>query len=290
LIYSTDALVEREVSRLLGSVVNELMRDKHVQEISANYASECDGGRVFADYGDGPMRATGYDIPADHIEGAARLLADVNNKSIDPEEPTLNCILACGARFHAMFYPASDGARFSVRLHHLQLRPLADFTDDVERILELVRSHKTVLIAGGTSSGKSTLLNSIIASISAEERLLILEDEPELQIRPGNVARGRASGKIDLKRLVFESLRDRPDRIIVGEVRGAEAYDMLDAFSTGHDGGMSTIHANSAEEALSRLRRLAKCDDQLIREAIDTVIFIRREPDGRRRIVEVKEL
>jgi len=129
----------------------------------------------------------------------------------------------------------------------------------------------------------------MIAEIPIVERLMILEDEPELKVREGNVTRG-ATAKASLGRHVFEALRDRPDRIIIGEVRGPEAYDMLDAFSTGHSGGFATIHANGAAEVLTRLARLAKCNHQLISEAIDLVLYVERMPDGRRAVTQIKQL
>ena len=108
-----------------------------------------------------------------------------------------------------------------------------------------------------SNTGKTTLVNALLNLIPLSERLLIIEDAGEIQARAGNVVRRFATNGADLKRHVFESLRDRPDRIIIGEVRGSEARDMLEAAATGHAGGLSTIHANSCDEALTRLARLA---------------------------------
>jgi len=121
------------------------------------------------------------------------------------------------------------------------------------------------------------------------ERLLVIEDSAELQIRAGNVVRRFTSHSADLKRHVKEALRDRPDRIIIGETRGPEALDLLDAAVTGHP-GLSTIHADSCEEALTRIQRLAGCDPVLVREAIDIVLHIQRFPDGRRAVAEIRNL
>jgi Flp pilus assembly CpaF family ATPase len=290
-LYCVNRVLEAAVSELIGPTVAELLRDPAVPEVAGNYAATLDAVKVFADHGAGPMRDTGTTIPAAAIEAASRLLASEVNKVLDPAAPFLNRVLASGFRYHYAGYPVSDGARFSIRTHHRIARLLADFmTVEEERLVRnAVLAGKTILVGGGTSSGKTTLLNAMIAAIPADERLMVLEDEPELQVREGNVMRGRATAKADLRRHVFETLRDRPDRIIVGEVRGPEAYDMLDAFSTGHT-GFATIHANGAAEVLTRLVRLAQCDPQLIGEAIDFVIYVERLPDGRRIVTQIKEL
>jgi Flp pilus assembly CpaF family ATPase len=138
------------------------------------------------------------------------------------------------------------------------VRRLADFMTEAQAhyIEDAVQHGRTILIAGGTNTGKTTLVNALLNLIPVSERLLIIEDAGEIQARPGNVVRRFATNGADLKRHVFESLRDRPDRIIIGEVRGSEVRDMLEAAATGHAGGLSTIHANSCEEALTRLARL----------------------------------
>ncbi|HVN90974.1 MAG TPA: ATPase, T2SS/T4P/T4SS family [Candidatus Binataceae bacterium] len=290
-LYSTKRELDTVVAELFGATVAELLSDRAMQEVAGNYVAALDAVRVFADYGAGPMRDTGATIPAVAIEAASRLLASDVNKVLDPAVPFLNRVLASGFRYHYAGYPVSDGARFSIRTLHRILRLLSDFmTVEEERLIRnAILANKTILVGGGTSSGKTTLLNAMIAAIPVEERLMILEDEPELQVREGNVMRGQATAKADLGRHVFETLRDRPDRIIVGEVRGPEAYAMLDAFSTGHT-GFATMHANGAAEVLTRLARLAQCDQQLISEAIDLVIYVERQPDGRRIVTQIREL
>src|ERR1700732_3142443 len=168
------------------------------------------------------------------------------------------------------------------------IRPLSDFmsAQQAQFMAAAIEMQWTILVAGRTNSGKTTLINALINLIPVAERLLIIEDAAEIQPRAGNVVRRFATAGADLKRQVFESLRDRPDRIIIGEVRGSEAKDMLEAAATGHSGGLSTIHANSCDEALTRLARLAQCDQQFIREAIDLVVFMERMPDGRRAVTE----
>jgi Flp pilus assembly CpaF family ATPase len=152
-----------------------------------------------------------------------------------------------------------------------------------------IADRRTILVAGSTFSGKTTMANAIINLIPQAERLVVIEDTAELQIRPGNVVRRFTSKTADLKQHVKESLRDRPDRIIIGETRGPEALDLLDAAVSGHP-GLSTIHADSCDEALTRIQRLAGCDPGLVREAIDVVLHLQRFPDGRRAVSEIKQL
>jgi Flp pilus assembly CpaF family ATPase len=159
----------------------------------------------------------------------------------------------------------------------------------IAEVTAAVLERKTILVAGGTFVGKTSYLNALIRLIPVEERLLVIEDEMELHVRAGNVVRRRATDEANLKRQVFEALRDRPDRIIVGEVRSIEAADMLEALATGHAGGLSTIHANSVEGAIKRLMRLGQCDVELVHEAIDLVVFLERQ-NNQRRVKEISYL
>jgi Flp pilus assembly CpaF family ATPase len=199
--------------------------------------------------------------------------------------------MANGFRLHAVLPPSSDGPSLSIRTHHRRDWQLSDFMtpDQVERIKSAILEQDTILIAGATSSGKTSCANAVIGLIPPSERLLVIEDAMELIIRPGNVTRRIATAAADLRRHVIESLRDRPDWIIVGEVRGAEARDMLEAAATGHP-GLSTSHANGPTEALARLARLADCEQELIREAIDLVLFIERMPNGQRAVTQIEEV
>jgi Flp pilus assembly CpaF family ATPase len=238
------------------------------------------------------MRALDASLEPSAVVTATRILATLDGQSLQSAASFLNCVLANGFRFHAAFGQVTDGPSFSIRAHARLLRPLSVFMTDQQAavIKQAIVDRKTTLIAGSTSSGKTTLINALLNLIPLAERLLIIEDAGEIQARPGNVVRRFATSGADLRRHVFESLRDRPDRIIVGEVRGPEARDMLEAAATGHTGGLSTIHANSCDEALTRLGRLAQCDQQFIRETVDLTVFIERRPDGRRAVTEIKEL
>ncbi|GAA2922417.1 hypothetical protein GCM10020221_18240 [Streptomyces thioluteus] len=167
----------------------------------------------------------------------------------------------------------------------------------------LVRAKFNIVISGPTGSGKTTLLNALSGLIPEGERIITVEDAAELQLQQGHVIRLEArppnvegKGRITIRDLVRNSLRMRPDRIIVGEVRGGETLDMLQAMSTGHDGSLATVHANSAEDALMRMRTLASMSEvkipyealrDQIDSAVDCVVQLTRGPDGSRRITEV---
>ena len=267
------------------------------QEVSANFDAANQTCPAFADLGTGGMRALGVALHPQRVEAGIRLLAASVGKAIDREEPFLNLILPNGARFSACLPPASDGPTFSVRMHWRAVRPLADFIGEPSELTiidEAIRRRDNIVLVGATSAGKTTLLNALVArllELFPDERLGIIEDEPELQINARNAIRRLVRGKADMRRHVREMLRMRPDRIIVGEVRGGEALDLLKAWNTGHS-GFTTIHANSASAALLRLESLMQeggvpANPRLIAESVDVLIFISRRPDGARRIAEM---
>jgi type IV secretion system protein VirB11 len=282
---------------LLGDDAVRLFQRSEIQEVACNYDATAAKCSFFVDTGIGAMRSTGVTLSSRRVEAAVRLLAAANGKIVYSSEPFLNLILPNGARFSACLPPASDGPTFSIRTHWHAIRPLKDFVSEewqLGAIDEAIRRGDNIVTVGPTSSGKTTLLNALIArllKLSPDERLGIIEDEAELQIDARNAIRRLVRGNVDMRRHVREMLRMRPDRIIVGEVRGAEALDMLKAWNTGHS-GFTTLHANSARAGLLRLESLmqeagALPNPRLIAESIDLLIFISRRPDGARRIEEM---
>jgi type IV secretion system protein VirB11 len=283
--------LDMAIRHFLDEAAGAYLADPRTQELSANFEAESGQCRLFADDGSGPMRPLDIFLPPAAIIAVTCMLATLDGQSLPATAPFLSCDLASGFRWHSVLPPVSDGPQFSIRVHPRLLRPLADFMTSKQerRITEAIAQRRTILIGGGTFSGKTTLVNAIINVIPAAERLLIIEDTHEIQPRSGNVVRRFANQTADLRRHVFESLRDRPDRLIIGEVRGPEALSMLDAATTGHP-GLSTIHADSCEQALTRVRRLAGCDAALVREAIDLVLQLKRLPNGKRVVTEIREL
>ena len=235
-------------------------------------------------------------------------------RRIDESSPLVDARLKDGSRVNAIIPPlAIDGPSMSIRrfavdlLNTQSLVQMGTLTPAIALMLKaIVRGRLNVLISGGTGSGKTTMLNVLSSFIPHNERIVTIEDSAELQLqqphvvrletRPSNIE-GR--GEVGQRELVRNSLRMRPDRIVIGEVRGAEALDMLTAMNTGHDGSLTTIHANTARDALGRIENMVsmsgatfpiKAMRQQIASAIGVVIQLERQEDGTRRLVSVQEI
>ncbi len=242
-----------------------------------------------------------------------RILAPAGRR-VDELHPMADARLADGSRINVVLPPlAVDGPALSVR-RFAAARPGPEelvangtLTADLRDLLAAaVSKRRSVLVSGGTGSGKTTLLNALSAWIGEEERVVTIEDAAELRLRRPHVVRlesrpasveGR--GAVTIRDLLRNALRMRPDRIVIGEVRGAEALDLLTALNTGHDGALSTVHANSPADALRRVETLALMagvglPHDAIREqvarGVDLVVHMARESDGRRRVEEVGEV
>jgi pilus assembly protein CpaF len=229
---------------------------------------------------------------------------------LDRSSPCIDARLPDGSRLHAVLPPvAVDGPCVAIRrfsTEHVSLHEFVAARADIDALISAVRARRTIVIAGGTGAGKTTLLNALIEHIGPAERVITIEDAAELQLPHRHVVRLEARpanadgvGEISIRQLVRNALRLRPDRIIVGEVRGAEAFDMLQAINTGHTGSLTTCHANSAPDALARLETMALLAGvgipiEVIRRqliaAIGLVAFVAREDNGRRRIVELLDV
>lgn len=242
-----------------------------------------------------------------------RIVSRVGRR-VDESSPMVDARLIDGSRVNAIIPPlAIDGSSLSIRrfgTKPLRAQDLIYYQSATEEILDLlkgtIKCRLNVLISGGTGSGKTTLLNVLSSFIPNTERIITVEDAAELLLQQEHVLRletrppnleGR--GQITIRDLVRNSLRMRPDRIIVGEVRGAEVVDMLQAMNTGHDGSLATIHANSPRDALSRLETMIlmsgvnipdKAIKQQVSSAIDVIVQVSRLSDGRRKIMSVSEI
>jgi pilus assembly protein CpaF len=246
--------------------------------------------------------------------GVIQYIAESVGRRIDAQSPICDARLPDGSRVHAAIPPvAIDGPLLNIR--KFQRGPL-----DMEDLIRFgscsvsafgflkacVMARANILVSGGTSTGKTTLLNVLSGYIPSDERIVTIEDAAELQLRQRHVARleshplsGDGTPEITLRDLVISSLRMRPDRLIVGEVRGAEALDMLQAMNTGHDGSMTTIHGNKARDALSRIETLVmmsgydfvpKSVRAQIASAFNVVIHLERMRDGTRKVVQISEI
>ena len=242
-----------------------------------------------------------------------RIVSNLGRR-IDESSPLVDARLKDGSRVNAIIPPlAIDGPSMSIRrfavdlLNAESLVQMGTLTPAIALVLKaIVRGRLNVLVSGGTGTGKTTMLNVLSSFIPHNERIVTIEDSAELQLQQPHVVRletrppnieGR--GEVNQRELVRNSLRMRPDRIVIGEVRGAEALDMLTAMNTGHDGSLTTIHANTARDALGRIENMVsmtgatfpiKALRQQIASAIDVVIQLERQEDGKRRLVSVQEI
>lgn len=251
---------------------------------------------------------------SDHLVRIIQRIATRVGRRVDRSSPMVDARLPDGSRVNATLPPATlDGPTLSIRrfgrrrLRREELVRLGTLSEMMAQFLAVVvRERKNVLISGGTGSGKSTFLGALAEVIPERERVITIEDAAELildqqhvvrmETRPANL---EGQGRISARDLVTNSLRMRPDRIIVGEVRGGEALDMLQAMNTGHDGSLTTIHANSPRDALSRLETMvlmagmelpARAIREQIVSAIDFIIHVRRFDDGTRRVEAIAEI
>lgn len=235
-------------------------------------------------------------------------------RRVDADSPTVDARLPDGSRVNAVVPPvAIDGPSITIRRFSkdkLGIKDLVDFGSITKKMAEFLRacvlSHLNIMISGGTGSGKTTLLNVLSSFIQEEERIVTIEDAAELQLQQSHVLRMESKpentdgqGGVTIRDLVRNSLRMRPDRIVVGEVRGGEALDMLQAMNTGHDGSLTTVHANSPRDALARLETLVlmaglelplKVVRQQIASAVDLIVQQSRLSDGSRKVIAVTEV
>jgi pilus assembly protein CpaF len=242
-----------------------------------------------------------------------RMVAQIGRR-IDESSPMVDARLPDGSRVNAIIAPLSlSGPLLTIRKFSRKRLTLEDMVnigtvsaEAVDFLQRCIQAQLNILISGGTGSGKTTLLNALSASVPDSERIVTIEDAAELQLRQRHVLRLESrppniegEGQIAIRDLVRNSLRMRPDRIIVGEVRGAEALDMLQAMNTGHDGSLSTVHANSPRDAMHRVETMVlmagfdlpvRAIRQQISSALDLIVHLERLEDGSRRVTAITEV
>jgi pilus assembly protein CpaF len=305
-----ERIVEELTDDILGhGPLERLLEDDTVSEIMVNGAHDIwveRAGRLHKT----PVRFT----DESHLRRIiSKIVAQVGRR-IDEASPMVDARLPDGSRVNATIPPLSlSGALLTIRKfskQRLDMSALIDRGTMTQETSDLLRgcvlARLNILISGGTGSGKTTMLNAISAGIPDDERILTIEDAAELQLEQRHVVRLEArpkniegEGEITIRDLVRNSLRMRPDRIIVGEVRGPEALDMLQAMNTGHDGSLSTVHANTPRDALARVETMVlmagyemplRAIREQVASALDLVVQVERMTDGVRRIVAITEV
>ncbi len=308
--YEMERLAEELVDELTGfGPLEVLLRDTSVTEILVNGPH-----RVFVER-QGVLHHTDLRfIDSHHVERVMQRILAPLGRRLDESSPMVDARLPDGSRVNAIIPPiALDGPCLSIRKFRKDMLKSADLmaTQTIDQaiydfIQEAVGKRCNILVSGGTGTGKTTMLNILSQLISPHERLVTIEDVAELQLEHPHVVRletrppnAEGHGEVKSADLIRNALRMRPDRIILGEIRGVEVVDVLTAMNTGHDGSMSTVHANNAQDALLRLETLVgltgrtvaeKTLRQMIVAALDVVIQLTRRPDGRRCVSEVVEV
>jgi pilus assembly protein CpaF len=281
-----------------------LLRLEGVTDVLVNGAEQ-----VWIDRGGG-LEQTGISFPDDaSVRRLAQRLAAAGGRRLDDASPHVDLRLPDGTRFHAVLAPLSrPGTVLSLRVPRQRVFTMEELVaagavplTGVGLLESVVRRRLAILVSGGTGSGKTTLLNALLSMVDPEERLVLVEDASELrpdhghvvalEARPANI---EGAGEVTLRTLVRQALRMRPDRLVVGEVRGAEVVDMLAAMNTGHEGGCATIHANSAADVPSRIEGLAlaaglsrEAAHSQLCSAVDLVLHLGRDRDRVRRVQEI---
>ncbi len=289
--------------------ITELLNEDNITEIMVNSPSE-----IYIEI-DGILRqdkSISF-INNDHIIRTIERIIEPSGKSIDVNNPMVDARLANGSRINAVIPPLSKNPLITIRKFQKNLDDIdtlignGSLTPYMARFLEAcIKAKLNIIISGSASSGKTTLLNILSNFIPEDERIITIEDVMELNLKQKHVvsletknANYDGIGEVTVRDLVRNSLRMRPDRIIIGEVRGAEAFDLLQAMNTGHEGSLTTLHANGCKDALNRLETMILMDGlqlpmyairEYINSAVDLVIQFTRLRDGRRKITEISEI
>ena len=303
-------LVDALLDEVLGlGPLQPLLEDPAISEVMINHSHQ-----VFVERrGRVVLSPVVFESDAQLRQVIDRVVSSVGRR-VDESSPMCDARLRDGSRVNVVLPPlALDGPCMTIRkfsrdkLQPDDLLNMGSASADMMRYLEAaVRSRLSILVSGGTSSGKTTLLNILSTYIPADERIVTVEDAAELQLRQEHVIRLEArppnvegKGSIEIRDLVRNSLRMRPDRILVGECRGGEAMDMLQAMNTGHEGSMSTVHANSPQDAISRLEAMvlmagtdlpSRAIQKQIASAVDVIVQAQRVRGGARKIVSICEV
>ena len=277
----------------MGQLVNSALEDPMTCEVMLN-----PDGRIWQERFGEPMKCIGTMRSGD-AEVAFRTLASLLGKTLSYDQPQLDGEYPGGFRFSGALPPIVSAPAFTIRKPASRVFTLDEYVEagiltehQKDALCMAVSEHQNLLVVGGTGSGKTTLANALIAEMVRQfpdERHVIIEDTREIQCTAQNAVFFHTTNDVSMTKCLKQTLRFRPTRIHVGEVRDEAALDLLDAWNTGHSGGISTVHANSALQGLSRVRGLVsrspsapRCVEEVIGEAVQVLVFIERTPSGRR--------
>jgi pilus assembly protein CpaF len=304
-----EEIVDQVVYEVIGlGPIEPLFRDRTVSDILVNGPRD-----IYVERGGKLQRVLASFRNDAHLMSVIDRIVSRVGRRVDESSPMVDARLPDGSRVNAIIPPlAVDAPILSIRRFGAELTPqklvgLGALTEDMLFLLSAcVKARLNIMVSGGTGSGKTTLLNALSSFIPPTERVITIEDAAELRLQQEHVIRletrppnAEGRGEVSMRELVKNALRMRPDRIIVGEVRAAEALDMLQAMNTGHEGSLTTVHANSPRDALSRLETMilfsgTDFPDRAMREqiasALDVIIQVSRLSDGTRRVVSVTEV
>jgi pilus assembly protein CpaF len=303
-----ETIFEASVDYFLGPI-REFLLDDSVTEVMVNGPSE-----IFIERSGRLYKTPARFLSEDALLSAVHNIAQYVGREIDEERPIMDARLPDGSRVHAIIPPSSRGGTcLTIRKFKRDIFAMEDFvrlgslSDAAMEFLRIaVRLRKNVVVAGGTGTGKTTFLNALSTAVPDDERIVVIEDSSELQLRQGHCVYLEAQqgdtegrGQVTIRHLFKASLRMRPDRIIVGEVRGGEALDMVQSMISGHSGSMTTVHATSPRDALVRLETLSLMSDvdlpvyvarAQVASAINVVVQVTRfTEDGSRKVTRITE-
>jgi type IV secretion system protein VirB11 len=293
--------MERHLDMLItafGKDITKLMTNDDIIEIMLNpdrklWAESLTKGKFF----------TGISLDAYQAANIVKLVAAYRHEVADENNPEVSCELPeSGARFQGWLPPIVSAPNFTIRKKAIQIFSLDDYVksggltrEQADMLRKAVKTHKNILISGGTGSGKTTFANALLRELTDSlDRIIILEDLPELQISVDDYVKLRTCAAKSMRDLVKGVMRMRPDRIIIGEVRDGSALELLKAWNTGHPGGICTIHANSPQATISRLEDLVQeavsvVPTRLIQEAIDIIVFMQRDEQGIYKVASITQ-
>ena len=293
---------ERQIKMLetaFGKDIMYYLYDDKTVEIMLNP----DGRLHYERIGEGKV-ATDIYIPSEQSENIIKLVASFTNKIANEQNAEVAGELPFqGARFQGWLPPVVERSCFAIRRRAIAVYTLQDYVDQgalthsqADFLINAVKTRQNIVVVGGTGSGKTTFTNALLQQLSgSDDRVLVVEDLPELQVQVEDLVTMTTTSYVTMRDLVKGSLRMRPDRIIIGEVRDGAALDLLKAWNTGHPGGVCTIHANSVESAPYRFEDLLQevvvtVPRNLILQAIDLIVFIQRDKAGKRIVTDIVEL